>query len=163
MDWGGMFETNWSEIAESVVRGSVMYLAIFGLLRVMRREAGGLSTPDLLVIVVVADAAQNGLAGTYTAVPAGIVLVAVIVAWSILLDILVYRFPRFGRLVEPGPTLLVKNGLVLHRNLRRNLITRDELMNALRGQGLEHLSEVKSAYLEGDGSINVIPTGRPTE
>ena len=161
MDWAGMFETSWPEIAEIVVRGSVMYLAIFGLLRVMRREAGGLSTPDLLVIVVVADAAQNGLAGTYTAVPTGIVLVVVIMAWSILLDTLAYRFPRFGRLVEPGPTFLVKDGLILHRNLRKNLITRDELMNALHGQGLERMDEVKSAYLEGDGSINVIPRGSP--
>ena len=88
MDWGNIFGTTWSEIAEVVIRGSIMYLAIFILVRVMRREAGGLSTPDLIVIVVVADAAQNGLAGQYRTVPTGIVLVAVIVAWSVLLDIL---------------------------------------------------------------------------
>lgn len=163
MDWAGIFGTDWPEIAEIVVRGSVMYLAIFGLLRVLRREVGGLSTPDVLVVVVVADAAQNGLAGSYTAVPAGIVLVLVIMTWSILLDFLAYRSPRFGRLLDPGPILLVKDGQVLHRNLRKNLITKGELMEALHEQALEHLSEVTSAYLEGDGSITVIPSQRPTK
>ncbi|MGB4863372.1 MAG: YetF domain-containing protein [Tepidiformaceae bacterium] len=162
MDWGNIFGTTWSEIAEVVIRGSIMYLAIFVLVRVMRREAGGLSTPDLIVIVVVADAAQNGLAGQYRTVPTGIVLVAVIVAWSVLLDILAYRFPRFGRLVEPSPVVLVKNGLILHPNLRKNLITKDELMTAMHDQGLEQLGEVKSAYLEGDGSITVVPIAAPT-
>lgn len=157
MDWNSIFSTDWAPLAELVIRGSVMYLAIFAILRVWRRGAVGPSTPDVLLIVVIADAAQNGLAGQYQSVPEGIALVLVIVAWSVVLDMLAYRFPRLGRLVEPAPTLLVKEGAVLRKHLRQNLITRDELMTAVHEAGIEELSDVRSAYLEGDGSITVVP------
>jgi uncharacterized membrane protein YcaP (DUF421 family) len=86
-----------------------------------------------------------------------VLLVLVIVFWSIVLDFLVYRFPRFGKLVEPGPTALVREGRVQGRSMRQNLITRDELMAAVRAQGLDNLGAVKSAYIESDGSISVVP------
>ncbi len=157
MDWDGIFATDWQELLEILTRGSLMYLAIFVMLRVWRRGAVGPSTPDLLLIVIIADAAQNGLAGEYRSVPAGLVLVLVIVAWSVVLDFLAYRFPRLGRLVEPSETELVKDGAIQHRHLRENLITRDELMMAVHGAGLEDISDVRKAYLEGDGAITVIP------
>lgn len=157
MDWSTIFGTSWRELVEILIRGTIMYLAIFTLMRVLRREIGGLSTPDLLVVVLIADAAQNGMAGTYETVPPGVLLVLVIVFWSIVLDFLVYRFPRFGKLVEPGPTALVREGRVQSRSMRQNLITRDELMAAVRAQGLDNLGAVKSAYIESDGSISVVP------
>ncbi len=157
MDWNGMFTSDWAELLELFIRGTLMYLAIFVMLRVWRRGAVGPSTPDVLLIVVIADAAQNGLAGKYQSVPAGLELVLVIVGWSVVLDTLAYRFPRLGRLVEPPPLTLVRDGAIDHRHLRRNLITRDELMAAVHDAGLDEISGVRKAYLEGDGSITVVP------
>lgn len=157
MDWNGIFSTDWAALLELVIRGTLMYLAIFVMLRVWRRGAVGPSTPDVLLIVVIADAAQNGLAGQYQSVPEGIALVLVIVAWSVALDMLAYRFPRLGRLVEPSPTPLVKDGTTIPKHLRQNLITREELMTAVHDAGLDDLASVRSAYLEGDGSITVVP------
>jgi uncharacterized membrane protein YcaP (DUF421 family) len=157
MDWNGMLTTDWAELAEIAIRGTLMYLTIFAMLRIWRRGAVGPSTPDVLLIVVIADAAQNGMAGSYQSVPAGLVLVLVILTWSVVLDMVAYRFPRFGRLVEPPATILVKDGVANHSNLRRNLITRGELMTAIHDAGVESLSDVRSAYLEGDGEISVVP------
>ena len=62
IDWRQMFVPQ-SSILEMVVRGTLMYLGMFVLLRVFRRQAGSVSIADLLLIVIIADAAQNGMAG----------------------------------------------------------------------------------------------------
>src|SRR5947208_9345265 len=101
---------NWSQVfgmqtplLEIVIRGSLMYLALFFLLRVvLRRESGDVSKSDTLVVVLLADAAQNGMAGSYISVPDGIALVAVIIAWSLLLNFLGYHSKFFERILHPS-------------------------------------------------------------
>lgn len=62
---------------EMFVRGTTMYLVIFALLRfVLKRQSGGFSTPDLLLVVLLADAAQNGMADEYRSITEGVVVVA---------------------------------------------------------------------------------------
>jgi len=73
-------------------------LALFLLLRlVLKRQSGNMGVTDLLVIVLIADAAQNAMASDYKSVPDGLLLVSTIVFWSYALDWLSYHFPRFGR------------------------------------------------------------------
>jgi len=156
LDWQGIFVPSIS-IFEILVRGTLVYLALFTLLRfVLKREAGGLGVTDLLVVVLIADAAQNAMAGGYRSIPEGILLVATIIFWSYALDWLSYRSLRFARLIQPSPLLLVKDGVMLRRNMRRELITEDELMSQLRRQGVHDIAQVKEAYMEGDGRISVL-------
>lgn len=156
LDWQGIFVPSIS-IFEILVRGTLVYLALFTLLRfVLKREAGGLGVTDLLVVVLIADAAQNAMAGGYRSIPEGILLVATIIFWSYALDWLSYRSLRFARLIQPRPLLLVKDGVMLRRNMRRELITEDELMSQLRRQGVHDIAQVKEAYMEGDGRISVL-------
>jgi uncharacterized membrane protein YcaP (DUF421 family) len=144
-------------LAEIAVRGSVMYLALVIILRfLMKRRAGSISITDLLVIVVIADAAQNAFSKEYRSITEGILLVVVIVLWDYFLDALSYRFPAVSRLLHSTPLLLVRDGKALTGNLRKESITRDELMSQLRQQGVETLDEVTKAYLEDDGQISVI-------
>jgi uncharacterized membrane protein YcaP (DUF421 family) len=85
-EWSGMLVPQASPV-EIIVRGTVMYLALFTLLRVvLRRQAAAMGVTDLLVVVLIADAAQNAMAGDYRSLPDGILLVAVIVFWSYALD-----------------------------------------------------------------------------
>ena len=72
VDWHKMFVPSVS-LLELVLRGSIMYLAILAAMRIFRRQAGSLTTADLLVGVVVADAAQNGMASEYYSVTEGLV------------------------------------------------------------------------------------------
>jgi uncharacterized membrane protein YcaP (DUF421 family) len=82
--------------------------------------------------------------------------VATIVFWSYALDLLAYHFPAFRRLIHPPPLQLIRNGKINRRNLRRELITMEELKAQLREQGIEEINRVRCAYMEGDGRISVV-------
>jgi uncharacterized membrane protein YcaP (DUF421 family) len=156
IDWGNVVlpSISWIEI---ILRGSVMYLALFILLRsTVKRQGGSLGMTDLLLITLLADASQNAMAGEYKSLPDGIVLVATIIFWSYALDWLSFRFPRLQRLIEPSPLPLIKDGQLLRRNMRRELITEVDLKGQLREQGISEISKVKEAYIETDGRISVV-------
>lgn len=155
IDWESVFVPTVS-VAEVVLRGTFVYLLLFFVLRVLRREAGALGISDLLVVVLIADAAQNAMASEYKSLTEGAILVGTIVAWDYSLDWLGYRFPVVQRLLRPAPLPLVKDGRVLRRNLRKEMITMEELMGQLREQGVESLDEVKKCCLEADGTVSVI-------
>jgi uncharacterized membrane protein YcaP (DUF421 family) len=155
IDWNAVFVPTVS-LAEVVLRGTFVYLLLFFVLRVLRREAGALGISDLLVVVLIADAAQNAMASEYKSVTEGAVLVLTIVAWDYTLDWLGYRFPAVQRLLRPAPLPLVKDGRILRQNLRKEMITIEELMSQLREQGVEKVEEVKRCRIEGDGRISVI-------
>ena len=160
-------EVNWSQvfipsvpIAETMVRGSCMYLALFGMLRFFRRQTGSIGTADLLVLLLIADAAQNGMAGGYKSVTDGIILVATIVGWEYFLDWLGFRSPWFEKVIERSPLLLIRDGKVFSQNLRSELITEQDLLAHLRMKGLAGPDEVQQCFLEGDGHISVVPYRR---
>jgi uncharacterized membrane protein YcaP (DUF421 family) len=155
VDWRGLLVPTVS-LLELVLRGSVMYLFVFAAMRMFRREAGALSTADLLVVVLVADAAQNAMASDYHSLPEGAVLVATIFGWNYGLDWAGYRFPRMHRLLNPPPLLLIENGRIKGRNLRSELLTKADLVEQLREHGIEDVADVKRCYLESDGHLSVI-------
>ena len=147
---------------ELVVRGTIVYWFLFLLLRfVLRRDVGSIGLADILLLVIIADAAQNAMSGGYTSVTEGVILVSTIAGWNWLLDMAAFRFERVRRLLEPRPIALVREGKAMRRNLRREMITDDELMAKLRQHGLDKLEDVKLATMESDGEISVIPRERP--
>jgi uncharacterized membrane protein YcaP (DUF421 family) len=142
---------------ETVLRGSVMYLALFLLFRfVAPRSVGALNVSDLLVLVLVADAAQNGMAGEYKSISDGILLVSTLIAWDALIDWAAFHWGWASWLAEPAPLPLVRNGHVLRRNLRRQMMTPEDLQAQLRNYGVEDVREVRKAYIESDGQFTVI-------
>ena len=127
--WHDVFVPTHS-VLEMFVRGSIMYLVIFALLRfVLKRQTGGLTTPDILLLVLLADAAQNGMANEYRSVPEGIVVVCTIIFWNLAIDWLTFHFPTMERLLRPAPLLLIKDGQVLRKHMRQELITMGELIS----------------------------------
>lgn len=156
VDWTGMFEPSGS-LVEIVIRGTLMYLGLFIILRViLKRQSGGLSVTDLLLVVLIADAAQNGMAGEYKSVPEGLLLVGTLVFWNFALDWLGYRWPWFERLLQSPPLLLIENGRILRKNLREEMITHEDLMAGLRAEGIDDPKLVRQAFMEADGKISVV-------
>lgn len=156
IDWREVFVPD-VNLLEIFVRGSVMYLGTFIMLRViMKREFGALAISDLIVIVFIADAAQNGMSGNYQSAPDGLMLIATLMFWAFMIDLLGYRFAWFQRLVSPRPLPLIRKGVLLRQNMRREFVTEDELMANLRSHGLTDTSKVKNAYIESDGTFSVI-------
>lgn len=144
-------------VAEILIRGTAVYWFLFLIFRfVIRRDVGALGIADLLLLVIVADAAQNAMAGGYQSISEGMLLVGTIVGWNILLDYLSYRFRSVARFTTPRALLLVRHGRFVGLNLRRERLTAEEVMTKLREQGIAHLREVRHAYLESDGHISVI-------
>ena len=142
---------------ETVVRGIVTYFSIFILLRVfLRGRTSAVAMSDLLVLVLIADAAQNAMAAEYHSITNGIVLVATIVLCSFATDWVAFRVEAVRRFVHPDRKPLVTNGRILRKALAEELMTEDELMTQLRLNGVETLDEVKSAFLEGNGEVSVI-------
>ena len=155
IDWHSLLVPSGS-LLELVLRTSAMYLLILAGFRVFRRDAGSLSVSDLLVVVLIADAAQNGMAGEYRSLTEGAVIVATIFAWNYVLDWLAYRSRVMSWLLQPPAVLLIRDGRLLGRNLRSQLMTKEDLLAQLREQGVEDVQAVKKACLEGDGRLSVI-------
>lgn len=155
VDWHKIFFPSLS-VAELFIRGTLVYLMLFALLRFFpNRHVGAVGIADLLVVLLFANAAQNAMVSDYTAITDGLVLVATIIFWNYVLNWLGYNYPVVQRIISPPPLLLVKNGHIIQRNLRRELIQESELMAQLRKHGVEKIEEVKKAFMEADGSISV--------
>src|SRR5512138_2597498 len=141
MDWKSIFYPDTS-LWEIILRGSLMYIALFVMLRViLKRQTGTLGMTDLLLITLLADAAQNAMAGAYQSLSDGVVLVATIIFWNYAFDWLSFKSEWFARLIEPPALPLIRDGKMLRRNMRHELITEEELMMQLRQQGLDDVSK----------------------
>jgi uncharacterized membrane protein YcaP (DUF421 family) len=157
MEWSQLFAVH-MPVAEILLRGSMIYWFLFLIFRfVLRRDVGSVGVADILLLVIIADASQNAMAGEYKSISEGMILIATIAGWNLLLDWLAYRSPLIDRFVTPRTLPLVRHGKILQRNMARQFLTKDDLMAKLREQGITQLSDVRHAFLEGDGQISVIP------
>ncbi|HEU4459121.1 MAG TPA: YetF domain-containing protein [Methylibium sp.] len=155
-DVAQLFEFRTSPL-ELVLRGTAVYWFLFGLFRVvLRRDVSGLGIADVLLIVLIADASQNAMGGQYETIAEGFLLVATLAGWNLLVDWASWRFPPLRRFTAPQPLLLVRRGRFVEANMRRELMTREDLVFKLREQGIERLEVVKEAYMEPDGQISAI-------
>lgn len=142
---------------EILIRGTIMYWFLFLLLRfLLRRDTGSAGISGILFVVLLGDAAQNAMIGNGNTVADGAMLIATLAAWNLLLDWLGSRVPLVARLTDPPAILLVRDGSVIGRNMRREHITLAEVESQLRKKGLERLDQVKRMYLENDGGFSVI-------
>lgn len=154
-DWEKLF-TPQDSVLEMFIRGTVMYLAMYTLLRIFRRQAGAVGIADLLVIVVIADAGSNGMTGEGFSITEALVVITVIVLWDWFFDWLGFKSKLAARVLEPKPLEMIKNGRILRKNLESEMITEDELLSQLRLQGVDDPAKVKLAHLESSGDFSVI-------
>jgi uncharacterized membrane protein YcaP (DUF421 family) len=143
---------------EIALRTAIVYLAILIGLRLFgKRQLGQMSVGDLVMILLIANAVQNAMVGLDVSLTGGLTAALVL----LVMNFVVVRglgSTRLGeRLLEGGPTLLVKDGRILGDGLRREGVGRDEVEMAIREHGIDDESGVRAAYLEPDGTISVIP------
>ena len=164
LDWRGMFIPS-QPVLETIIRGTATYLSLFVLLRLFRRQTGSLGPADLLVLLLLADASQNAMAGEYRSITEGLILVATIVVWEFVLDFLSFHFPAIGKLIDRQPLAIVENGKANQQHLRQALMSEDELMSQLRQKGVDDIDKVRHSFIEGDGHVSVITkeTSFPTQ
>jgi len=159
IDWASIFAID-TPLLEIFARGSCIYLSLFLMMRfILSRQTGGISITDILLIVLIADAAQNGMADDYKSVTDGLLLVATIMFWGYALDTLSYYSSFFNWLVNPREIPLIKNGRMMRKNMEREMITEEELLGHLREKGVDDAKKVKSACIESGGEISVVTYG----
>jgi uncharacterized membrane protein YcaP (DUF421 family) len=146
------------------LRTAVVYFVILvGLRLAGKRQIGQMTTFDLVVLLLLANAVQNAMVGPDTSLIGGVVAAAMLLIVNTVVARLRLRWPRLRRLIEGSPTLLILRGEVIADHLKREGVDQDELEAALREHGIAALSGVEVAVLEIDGSISVVPAGGETK
>lgn len=141
-------------MTEKVIRTLGVYAFLLAGLRLAgKRELTQLNPFDLVVLLVLSNTVQNAIIGDDNSLVGGIFGAAVLLAINYWVVRFLYNHPLLDRWVEGDPTVLVRNGRVLERRLRHELITREELEQAARKQGIESMRQVRSARLETGGAL----------
>lgn len=147
-------------VGEKAIRAALIYGFLLIALRVLgKRELAQQNTLDLLVILLVANAVQNGIIGNDISVTGAVLGAAVLFALHRLFGGLAYRYPWADRLVEGTPSYLIKDGKLVFGNLRHEQISRPQLLSMAQRQGFAGLSDVQDAVLETDGSVRFTRPG----
>jgi uncharacterized membrane protein YcaP (DUF421 family) len=110
---------------------------------------------DLVVLLMLSNTVQNAIIGNDDSLVGGLLGATILLAANRLVVHLSYDRPRLSRLVQGTPTVLIRNGRTVGKNLHRELISREELLAALRHQGIRKLSDVESAVLEPSGALAI--------
>lgn len=156
MEWNKLLAPDESTL-EIIFRGSTTYLILFFLFRFFRnRTSGQKGLSDLLLVVLLADAVQNAMAGEYKSITSGIVLAFTIAFWAWFLNWVRYRVPWTRRFLRSELEIVIRDGLPIRRGLRRELMTLDDLHDELRRQDIHDISTVRLAMVEEDGSLTTI-------
>jgi uncharacterized membrane protein YcaP (DUF421 family) len=141
-----------------VARAVVVFFAIFLVTRVVgRRELSTMEPFDVILLVVIGDLVQQGVTQSDYSVTGAVTVIATIALLTVGLSYLSYLVPRVRPMLEGEPIVLVQDGEVIGRNLRRERITIGELLAEARHQQFPSLENVRYAVLETDGVISFIP------
>lgn len=140
------------------IRATVLFLFVFMLTRILgRRELSSLEPFDLILLIVIGDAIQQGLTQDDYSVTGAMIVVGVFAVLQVTISVLSYYVPLLRPALEGEPIVLVENGKALERNMRRERITLEELMVEVRQQQLGSLEDVQWAVLETSGKVSIIP------
>ena len=143
-------------LGELVLRVAVVYCAVFFLLRIVgKKHVGELAPFDLVVLLLLSECVQNALIADDKSLTGGIVAAAALFGLNQLVGYGASRSKTAERLLEGSPRILVRHGRVLDESLKREQVTRSELLEALRREGCTSLRNVRYAILENDGGITI--------
>jgi uncharacterized membrane protein YcaP (DUF421 family) len=134
---------------------------IIGLRWLGKRELGQMSVYDFVMVVILGNAVQNAMLGTDVTLGGGLVAATVLLLMNRGFNELIRASPRVEHLLVGEPVLILHDGRVLEDRLKKNGISRDQLMAALREHGYEKVEDVHQAVLEVDGTISIVPSGAP--
>lgn len=150
-------------ILEKILRTVIVYcFLLVGLRMAGKRELGQLNPFDLVVLLVLSNTVQNAIIGNDNSLVGGIVSAAALLVLNYAVVRYLFLHPKLDRLAEGRAVILVRDGRVLERHLRRELITRAELESAARRQGIDDLSQVRCCRLEIGGALTFV-SAHPTD
>jgi uncharacterized membrane protein YcaP (DUF421 family) len=145
-------------VSEKLLRPVMVYLVLIVLLRIFgKRELAQLNPFDLVVLLSLSNTVQNAIIGDDNSVSGGLIGAFALLAINWLVVHLLFRSRKLTRLLEGRATVLVRNGQPDMRALKRESLTREELIAVIHRQGFEGLHQVRCCELEPNGTFYVEP------
>ena len=140
------------------LRAIVLFGFVFLITRVIgRRELSSLEPFDLILLIVIGDAIQQGLTQDDYSVTGALIVVGTFAVLQLLVSYASYRFPRLRPALDGEPIVIVQDGKPIERNMRRERLTFDEVMVEARLQQISSVEDIAWAVLETSGRISIIP------
>jgi len=140
-----------------VIRAAVAFVFILLLTRVVgRRELNTLEPFDLILLVTIGDLVQQGVTQNDFSVTGLVLAVGTIAVLTVLFSYLPWRFRVLRPVLEGEPVILIEDGNVIEKNLRRHRLTHEEIAAEARFQQIDKLEKVRWAVLETSGKISFI-------
>ncbi len=154
-------------VIEKIVRPIIVYFFLLITFRIAgKRELGQMTPFDLIVLLTISNILQNAMIGPDNSLTGGLIGGLALFCANGLIGRLTLYFPRLARLLEGRPTLLIEDGRIMTKNLRREVMTRSELERAMRKHDLDPETDIpliKKALLEQDGTVTIIHHGEPIQ
>ncbi len=140
-----------------VLRATVMFAILFGLLRLLgKRELGQMTPFELVMLIVVGDLIQQGITHNDFSLTGASLAIATFAFWTVMLSWAVYLSPRAARVIEGEPRVLIHNGMLIEASLRRDRLSRREIESEMRLAGISAIKDVAWGILEPEGKISFI-------
>jgi uncharacterized membrane protein YcaP (DUF421 family) len=140
------------------LRALFLYAFVVFLMRVIgRRELSSLSAVDLVLLIVLGDAIQQGLTQDDYSITGAVIAVSTIAAVQVASSYLSFRSRRARRIIEGEPVVIVQAGKLIERNMKRERLTEDEVAEEMRAQQIASVEDLEWGILESDGTMSFIP------
>jgi uncharacterized membrane protein YcaP (DUF421 family) len=145
-------------LAEKLLRPVIVYLALVVLLRIFgKRELAQLNPFDLVVLLSLSNTVQNAIIGDDNSITGGVIGALGLLGINWIVVRVLFRSRRLTRAFEGRPTVLVRNGQVDMKALRREMLSHEELLSVIHRQGFEGFHRVHRCELEPNGTFYVEP------
>ena len=148
-----------------VLRATVMFAVLFLLLRLMgKRELAEMTPFEFVMLVVIGDLIQQGVTHNDFSLTGAGLAVMTFAFWGLVLNFVSNKSPRVESLIDGQPSVIIRDGALLHENLARNRLTVSEVESEMRLAGIAHVADVDWGILETNGKISFIEAkdGKPS-
>jgi len=155
--WHNIFHlgASWQEKA---IRAILVYAFLLVAIRLFgRRELGQLTAFDLIVLLTLSNILQNAMIGNDNSLSGGVIGAAVLLSANYAIAFATFKNPKAERVLAGLPKILIRDGVLQRDAIRSELLTEQELLSAVRREGLETFEQVKFAIAEPNGLISIIP------
>ena len=140
-----------------VARAAIMFVLLYVLLRLMgKRELGQLTPFELVVMIVLGDLIQQGVTHNDFSLTGALLAISTFAFLAISMSWLTYLSPRAEKLLDGEPRVVIRDGVLIKDNLRRDRMTQSEVESEMRLAGIAHMDQVAWAILEPQGKISFI-------
>ncbi len=161
MDWQNMLFQGWPGIFRTLVVGTLAYVAVVLFLRISgKRTLSKLNAFDLVVTVALGSTLSSILLQETIALAEGATALGLLILLQYLVTVASVRSRGVAKAIRSEPTLLVSRGTFCHAAMKRQRLTEDEIMSAVRSNGGEDIALVEAVVLESDGTLSIIKTSK---